>query len=267
MREPWRESCISFDSYIKPQLSDGGAKEIFVVYLLIPTSNHNSVKPRPATIWVVYLLIPTSNHNFCWSFFTSAIVVYLLIPTSNHNAGHALISAYVLYIFWFLHQTTTGDSKSPWPLCCISFDSYIKPQLGMIIFGCCMVVYLLIPTSNHNPVASDLWRYKLYIFWFLHQTTTVNSRLMMPLSCISFDSYIKPQLEELTRSSAIVVYLLIPTSNHNVWWALRGQSAVVYLLIPTSNHNLVEVNSLKPLVVYLLIPTSNHNLTALLSSL
>ena len=38
-----------------------------------------------------------------------------------------------------------------WGTGCISFDSYIKPQPIV----CCMeqklVVYLLIPTSNHNP--------------------------------------------------------------------------------------------------------------------
>ena len=36
------------------------------------------------------------------------------------------------------------------PQGCISFDSYIKPQLGYINTGLDTVVYLLIPTSNHN---------------------------------------------------------------------------------------------------------------------
>ena len=34
-------------------------------------------------------------------------------------------------------------------------------------------------------------------------------------SCISFDSYIKPQLNEYHQRHGRVVYLLIPTSNHN----------------------------------------------------
>ena len=33
---------------------------------------------------------------------------------------------------------------------CISFDSYIKPQLTRYLFDESKVVYLLIPTSNHN---------------------------------------------------------------------------------------------------------------------
>ena len=37
------------------------------------------------------------------------------------------------------------------------------------------------------------------------------------------------------------------------------QSAVVYLLIPTSNHNYYQNTILTKFVVYLLIPTSNHN--------
>ena len=34
-------SCISFDSYIKPQQEHSDTYTIQVVYLLIPTSNHN----------------------------------------------------------------------------------------------------------------------------------------------------------------------------------------------------------------------------------
>ena len=37
------DSCISFDSYIKPQLLSNNAETNFVVYLLIPTSNHNTM--------------------------------------------------------------------------------------------------------------------------------------------------------------------------------------------------------------------------------
>ena len=55
---------------------------------------------------------------------------------------------------------------------CISFDSYIKPQPA--------------PTPITEPV-----------------------------SCISFDSYIKPQPGLNALLGDVVVYLLIPTSNHN----------------------------------------------------
>ena len=145
-----RTSCISFDSYIKPQLDSYHIRITCVVYLLIPTSNHN-----PLLIHQVHKL---------------------------------------LYIFWFLHQTTTWSWLVCSSICCISFDSYIKPQHNGAhsrISTCCIsfdsyikpqpvrrttgrkhVVYLLIPTSNHNTrtaVFSPTW---LYIFWFLHQTTT-----------------------------------------------------------------------------------------------
>ena len=55
---------------------------------------------------------------------------------------------------------------------CISFDSYIKPQRTL-------------------------------------------DGLNLELGCISFDSYIKPQLLVVHALQAGVVYLLIPTSNHN----------------------------------------------------
>ena len=273
--------CISFDSYIKPQPQPNNVESRAVVYLLIPTSNHNI-----GFFWhhgseVVYLLIPTSNHNVDGKKVTTGDVVYLLIPTSNHNKTVDAVDISWLYIFWFLHQTTTLNLSVILLLRCISFDSYIKPQLdyfagcrctGCISFDsyikpqlivrnlsivtCCIsfdsyikpqhtlpsfilnkVVYLLIPTSNHNGdmvTGSDSKLYifwflhqtttsvtelnkvkKLYIFWFLHQTTTVIILVAMQASCISFDSYIKPQHFCLYARMAYVVYLLIPTSNHN----------------------------------------------------
>ena len=99
---------------------------------------------------------------------------------------------------------------------CISFDSYIKPQL---VTGCCK-------------------KYK---------------------SCISFDSYIKPQHPLLPQPPRRVVYLLIPTSNHNLSYSCLAVVYVVYLLIPTSNHNPMTSKTERNSVVYLLIPTSNHN--------
>ena len=56
-----------------------------VVYLLIPTSNHNAQRIALAEVLVVYLLIPTSNHNLHGILHKGNFVVYLLIPTSNHN--------------------------------------------------------------------------------------------------------------------------------------------------------------------------------------
>ena len=82
---------------------------------------------------------------------------------------------------------------------CISFDSYIKPQLH-----------------------------------YLHDAPRTG--------CISFDSYIKPQLWSLSSPARYVVYLLIPTSNHNSKGVRRAVSVVVYLLIPTSNHNTTATN-------------------------
>ena len=179
---------------------------------------------------------------------------------ANHNFRHSIAASSALYIFWFLHQTTTLIVTGRTPICCISFDSYIKPQLSCCMIhskaSCisfdsyikpqlrwyfallsdrcisfdsyikpqlytycssfCFVVYLLIPTSNHNFSFSVLIICKLYIFWFLHQTTTGGFNKFMWSAlyifwylhqtttsrhnkifvncCISFDSYIKPQL-------------------------------------------------------------------------
>ena len=70
-----------------------------VVYLLIPTSNHNVQPDAPYEYIVVYLLIPTSNHNLSDWLIRERLVVYLLIPTSNHNAKLSSVSRHRLYIF------------------------------------------------------------------------------------------------------------------------------------------------------------------------
>ena len=142
-----------------------------------------------------------------------------------------------LYIFWFLHQTTTRLHSKRNEASCISFDSYIKPQRSGNSVFVIRVVYLLIPTSNHNHYHTCSPYEELYIFWFLHQTTTITTWNNILLCCISFDSYIKPQQINYMVIAKVVVYLLIPTSNHNVSIPQSRQISVVYLLIPTSNHN------------------------------
>ena len=125
-----------------------------------------------------------------------------------------------LYLFWFLHQTTTSEENSINSYRCISFDSYIKPQHSTYFITFIIVVSLLIPTSNHNSRLYTTNKQALYLFWFLHQTTTVGFALRRALSCISFDSYIKPQLAKVSLIQLYVVSLLIPTSNHNLVWIL-----------------------------------------------
>ena len=120
-----------------------------------------------------------------------------------------------LYIVLFLHQTATeGEGKTLCFSCisfysyikpqlfslqptrtasCISFYSYIKPQL-YVSFGCSVwVVYRSIPTSNRNLDSMPFAFIKLYIVLFLHQTATLSKDSCAAICCISFYSYIKPQ--------------------------------------------------------------------------
>ena len=209
-------------------------------------------------------------------------VVYLLIPTSNHNNIDVGSKKYQLYIFWFLHQTTTDRDTYTFLACCISFDSYIKPQrfyrqfigrTSCISFDSyikpqprCrpwrarsvvylliptsnhnlllihqvrkLVVYLLIPTSNHNYLVSIVVLQLLYIFWFLHQTTTSWHSALFSGGCISFDSYIKPQQGCVWNISCNGCISFDSYIKPQLKTAQQSRSLVVYLLIPTSNHNL-----------------------------
>ena len=142
---------------------------------------------------------------------------------------------------------------------CISYYSYIKPQLAISLLLFNMVVYRTIPTSNHNcattkkEIVKVVYRtiptsnhnlfllceltFRLYIVLFLHQTTTHSYIPLMYSSCISYYSYIKPQRPHHSPIRHKVVYRTIPTSNHNLDDETRMNLVVVYRTIPTSNHN------------------------------
>ena len=77
--------------------------------------------------------------------------------------------------------------------------------------------------------------------------------------CISSCSYIKPQLRWRALALLLVVYHLVPTSNHNCKYFEVIGLAVVYHLVPTSNHNGGQLGGWHKTVVYHLVPTSNHN--------
>ena len=211
-------------------------------------------------------------------------VVYLLFSTSNHNQCPHQSITYWLYIFSFLHQTTTSSLFWICSLSCISSLFYIKPQLMDGIPEHAGVVYLLFSTSNHNPQGRTGFSCVLYIFSFLHQTTTCSLRFgsssalyifsflhqtttMQTLyaivnCCISSLFYIKPQLMRCFFVTAVVVYLLFSTSNHNREGAVKSPRLVVYLLFSTSNHNQTYDRAVQVTVVYLLFSTSNHNTLA-----
>ena len=147
-----------------------------------------------------------------------------------------------MYIFCFLHQTTTKLILILLILCCISFVSYIKPQPIDAYTQLKSVVYLLFPTSNHNlPVCVISWLV-LYIFCFLHQTTTKRVENKSICCCISFVSYIKPQLCSNCSSCVSVVYLLFPTSNHNTLPTLRLNSLLyIFCFLHQTTTNLLGI--------------------------
>ena len=295
-------SCISFDSYIKPQHAVDMNARCWVVYPLIPTSNHNFVFVSFSTfeLYILWFLHQTTTLSLMWFLYLSCIsfdsyikpqlhvirlpqphVVYPLIPTSNHNFERLRAQCSMLYILWFLHQTTTSIMISIFHICCISFDSYIKPQLCVCVGVALNVVYPLIPTSNHNELLQWVETWGLYILWFLHQTTTPMTVPKKLTSCISFDSYIKPQHNSGSLWTTKVVYPLIPTSNHNtngqvynsrplyILWFLH-QTTTLSHQSRTSNRCISFDSYIKPQpqaslvqrppVVYPLIPTSNHNI-------
>ena len=145
--------------------------------------------------WVVYLFFSTSNHNHCLTIFKEAwlYIFSFLHQTTTNLTIHSILA--LLYIFSFLHQTTTIANVGFFNRGCISFLFYIKPQLSrsngllfLVVYlffstsnhnrassrlHCLHVVYLFFSTSNHNSFFEVSLKELLYIFSFLHQTTTL----------------------------------------------------------------------------------------------
>ena len=186
-----------------------------------------------------------------------------------------------MYLFPFLHQTTTPTKNWKMPSGCISFLFYIKPQLiSSIIIRCCscisflfyikpqlgrlssylqQVVSLSFSTSNHNCRFAYHFGHLLYLFPFLHQTTTLRCRgcsggklYLFPflhqtttygfnlqdwISCISFLFYIKPQQIGLAcRLIACCISFLFYIKPQQFLFTLF-LPYVVSLSFSTSNHN------------------------------
>ena len=127
-------------------------------------------------------------------------VVYRTIPTSNHNLWRFLAFSSALYIVLFLHQTTTDRIRK-----------FIQRTLYIVLF--------LHQTTTDFPVSDG--KCKLYIVLFLHQTTTNGYGYLFKWCCISYYSYIKPQLPDALCFLESVVYRTIPTSNHNLSFSVR----------------------------------------------
>ena len=233
-----KTGCISYYSYIKPQLRDG-----YRIHQQGCISYYSYIKPQH---W--------KNQSFGSS---GCISYYSYIKPQQILISKRITLSCISYYSYIKPQQeieTLTDGTS-----CISYYSYIKPQPAIGAGAGLLVVYRTIPTSNHNVLLN--WYTKhfvvyrtiptsnhnvlllvaggvvLYIVLFLHQTTTNFPDSLFFQSCISYYSYIKPQLHVLRLVNEGVVYRTIPTSNHNNGSSLLYHRSVVYRTIPTSNHN------------------------------
>ena len=253
------QGCISFYSYIKPQ------------HFYIPD----------VVFLVVYRSIPTSNRNRNAGQVTALELYIVLFLHQTATSERVIKDCLMLYIVLFLHQTATGAMKRKIYFGCISFYSYIKPQLHARLPAHAGVVYRSIPTSNRNGLLGEgfkLWvvyrsiptsnrnaqgayngENLLYIVLFLHQTATLDDNAEDGYSCISFYSYIKPQQELCPRvraQSCISFYSYIKPQPYHPWSQKWHSCISFYSYIKPQRK--ASASLVEP-VVYRSIPTSNRN--------
>ena len=208
--------CILFHFYIKPQRGRDRIQRYDGCILF-----HFYIKPQLSFPWcakriVVSYSISTSNHNLWQMCLLCKQVVSYSISTSNHNIilPFDLVNTVVSYSI-----STSNHNGKPTTLRVNAL--YLIPFLHQTTTRSC-----------------DFGRLRsLYLIPFLHQTTTSALFFSVPLCCILFHFYIKPQHRfELYVFQSVVSYS-ISTSNHNGDETIVFSHTVVSYSISTSNHN------------------------------
>ena len=124
--------CISYISYIKPQLILE-----FIYFKSRCISYISYIKPQPSLhnflpIIVVSLIYPTSNHNYNLIYIYQLRLYLLYILHQTTTSERCSVASNELYLLYILHQTTTFVQIDFFLFCCISYISYIKPQQKII---------------------------------------------------------------------------------------------------------------------------------------
>ena len=211
--------CILLKFYIKPQPRRRFRRHPVVVSYWNSTSNHNVAHRPQGDYWVVSYWNSTSNHNVKVHISARDMVVSYWNSTSNHNCGRHEVVRYPLYLIEILHQTTTSLEQTSCTMSCILLKFYIKPQPTNVNTLLNRVVSYWNSTSNHNQVASALFKPSVVSYW----NSTSNHNFIPSLGLW-----------------LIVVSYWNSTSNHNFASSASWPFAVVSYWNSTSNHNTWE---------------------------
>ena len=158
-------------------------------------------------------------------------VVYHLVPTSNHNGSVCFWQVWSLFIILFLHQTTTYYLGSSVVLGCLSSCSYIKPQ-------------------HHAPGYFNLSRCLSSCSYIKPQHESLTPQCIQ--SCLSSCSYIKPQQRTWCNHWYLVVYHLVPTSNHNKRSKFR-LSKLLFIILFLHQTTTIGVSTLIPNLLFIIL--------------
>ena len=171
--------CLSSCSYIKPQRSPKGIRggmELFIILFLHQTTTAAFGSSSDVELFIILFLHQTTTLLPFWMISSPLFIILFLHQTTTESLTPRNLQR--LFIILFLHQTTTRIEKLPKSFGCLSSCSYIKPQLllnkttgiSRCLSSCSYikpqpeqprrssraVVYHLVPTSNHNLLASTL---------------------------------------------------------------------------------------------------------------
>ena len=165
--------------------------KLFMVFFLHQTTTWRlSGRTKPSCLWSFSYIKPQPNCVLD----EDRLVVYGLFPTSNHNLGELPLPKILLFMVFFLHQTTTimELNLTDVRLFMVFFLHQTTTTLcgGNVTGSLFMVFFLHQTTTTSLPVHHGA---RLFMVFFLHQTTTRCRKRCRTICCLWSFSYIKPQ--------------------------------------------------------------------------
>ena len=144
--------------------------KLYLIFFLHQTTTSTFVNQIVFILYLIFFLHQTTTTIIFGKMRLRLYLIFFLHQTTTPL--HRNQKSNRLYLIFFLHQTTTHTFSFLDVPNCILSSFYIKPQLDATHAISLTIVSYLLSTSNHNSAMPFFAYQKLYLIFFLHQTTT-----------------------------------------------------------------------------------------------
>ena len=177
----WTSSCcILLKFYIKPQHEPhvgDHAQQLYLIEILHQTTTYNTDEEYFTCCILLKFYIKPQPFTLYWLPAQSCILLKFYIkPQLFHTWSNCAVSC-ILLKFYIKPQQSPRPFASA--LVVSYWNSTSNHNYQFLGFNGSVVVSYWNSTSNHNPVAYRTHYEKLYLIEILHQTTTIDWRILL----------------------------------------------------------------------------------------